>query len=316
MPRSETTTMAFFNSGAVVGFSAVVCGILKNKSADELTSNITAGFLMSISGNASRILTKDDAFLSEKIFIALAVASYSYALFLDFERDRPVLDVYSKLFTTGSVGAWNALQMVRLHKTKHTVVGHDIDHRVAALAFASYSAGAGLGYITFSMGMGRVFSCDILKPFITFTFLMSHYGNFIRTEVNPRAPFFEKNTIRFVILFYSMALFCDFLSTHEKVNLLGAYSKLVAAGFVGLWNTAQTWRLHPTVYDDVIHVLNALGHSSSQQLSTFGLFNHLPAVLNRIPSLQIDSVIPLAPTPLSISPAGAPSSNSFANEST
>lgn len=276
-PLSEKITMSFFNFGALVGFSAIASGVGQHKSSNELTSNVTAAFLMSINGNGSRILGKADSFLSEKIFITLAVASYSYALFLDLERTHPILDVYSKLFTTGSVGAWNALQMIRLHKTKNAVVGHHIDTKIAALAFASYFAGAGVGYITFVMGVTELYSSEELKPFITFAFLMSHCGNFIRTESNPRAHFFEKNTIRLVVLFYSMALFCDFLNTNEQVKLLSAYSKLVAAGGVGLWNTAQTLRLHPTVYDGVGRIVNAFKASVSLQLSTFSMFSKEPA---------------------------------------
>lgn len=245
MVNSETGVMFFFNVGAVAGFCFIFSGVVRNVDPNQLTPNITASFLMSITGICIRILAKPAAFPSEKLVISAAVITYTVALFCDYYAE-PALAVNLKLITTGCVGLWNALQMIRI-KSSQTEVATNTEALVAKAALGCYSLGAMMGYSSFLAGLIINAPTEQLAPFITFTFLMSHCGNLVRTEFNLDARSLETNYIRAAVLTYCIALCCDFIHEHEA-ETIAAYTKLTAAGCVGLWNTAQTWRLNPEIY--------------------------------------------------------------------
>lgn len=244
---SENNVFLFFMLGALTGFSSDVTGLIKHDISEQLTPHITAAFLMSICGNCNRILAKSEAFLSEKIILSTAVLSYSSALFCDL-RAILVVAIYLKLITTGCVGLWNALQLIRLYINNSRFM-EDIFQLSKAFetyavlaSFGCYSLGAILGYGTALLGIMNNLPCTSLSPFISFAFVMSHWGNLIRSEISKDAYFSEKMYIRIAVLVYSMALIFDFID-HPKTNNIAAYAKLTAAGCVGLWNAVQTWRL-------------------------------------------------------------------------
>ncbi len=256
MSNVETAVMGFFNLGAAIGFTGAVA-------PEQLTANITAAFLMSICGNCTRILANPNAFPAEKILLSAAVLSYSVALCCDCNV-YPILGTYLKLITTGCVGLWNAAQMIRLYAEIEIFLAtrlqlsppqssFDSEIKMALAAFACYSLGGVIGFAATSLGLLIGTPPEKLGPYITLAFLMSHVGNLIRTEFNRSAQFFEKNFIRGTVLFYCIALYCDFAVEYEIPDQgIAAHAKLIAAGFVGLWNTVQTWRLNPTIYTDLI----------------------------------------------------------------
>lgn len=276
MRTSETAVTTLFALGASAGLGSIIYGVVKANAPEKLNANVTCSFLMSISGNCTRILANSNAFIFEKTILSLAVFSYSLALGFDCDETQPTLGLCLKLITAGSVGAWNAAQIVRLHsairgfvdccsqmprlqlftrivdnsETQPLNVSDSIntETKVAITAFCCYSAGASIGYSAFSIGLLTNAPIEKLEPFITFAFIMSHWGNLIRTEFNLAASMFEKNYIRVAVISYCIALCCDFLNTN-KSNMIGAYTKLTAAGFVGLWNTVQTWRLNSVLLE-------------------------------------------------------------------
>ena len=256
MKISEKAVLSLFSAGGAIGLGSILSGLIKNNSAVELTPYITTAFLMSISGNCTRILANDRAGRFEKIIISAAVLSYATALSSDCDNST-ALAIYLKLITTGCVGAWNAAQMVRLNAVCFTDSCRKItslqspfpiestDDQVAIAAFSCYALGAALGYGAISIGLSVGSSLNKLAPFITFAFLMSHCGNMVRSEFNDLAPLREKCLIRAAVSCYFIALCCDF-SGEPKTNPAAAYTKLAAAGLVGIWNADQTWRINKT----------------------------------------------------------------------
>ena len=100
---------------------------------------------------------------------------------------------------------------------------------------------------------------------------MSHIGNLVRSEFNHQAQMLERRYILAAVLSYCIALYYDFSSKNGTTNV-AAYTKLTAAGFIGLWNTAQTWRLNPATYD--------VQRSICTHIHAFFMANHRIAPVN------------------------------------
>jgi len=264
----EEVVITFFNMGALIGFLSILSGLGNNTPPGDLTQNITAAFLMSICGNCTRIINKKDAFRIEKFFKLAAVITYSSALFYDLNGQNETLGVLLKLATTGSEGAWNAAQIKRLYVRNPVIMLEK--PKVNTIAFVVYCLGSGLGYGSMLVGMVMPARVETLKPFIAFAFLMSHCANNIRNEFNADSGALELNYIRAAVIFYTIALACYF--SGKQVSL-GVFTNLAAAGFVGLWNSAQTWRLNPDVYARVCTTLQTWRQEPAPQSISANVLN-------------------------------------------